>query len=104
VASFEVDIAPSHIVQLIDPAQQYTSSNIVATVNGGVGSFTYNWTRISGSTFSILNGQGTDTIQIQGLGFNDETTDVFECEVTDTGNGDAVTTETMTIIVNWDAV
>jgi len=104
VPSFEVDIAPSHIVQLIDPAQQYTSSNIVATVNGGVGSFTYNWTRISGSTFSILNGQGTDTIQIQGLGFNDETTDVFECEVTDTGNGDAVTTETMTIIVNWDAV
>lgn len=72
----------------LSPGAQ-TSNQATANVEGGVGPFTFAWTRVSGDIFTI-NDPTSDTTTFTAIGSSGEDlSGTYRVTVTDTGNGNA---------------
>lgn len=73
-----------------------TSSSIYSTVTDGVGPvFTYAWT-IDNPSITIIADNNSNT-RFQASGFNESVEGIATLTVTDTGNGNAETSDTATV-------
>lgn len=89
IEAYGAFITPSQSVSDNLPPGAATSSTITGNVTGGVGPFTFAWTRVSGDTYTINSPtNATTTFSTSGpsgsIKFG-----VYRFTVTDTGNGDA---------------
>ena len=69
-----------------------TSESCTAVLTGGVGPFTYAWVKDSGDSITATNATSAATwFQAVGMKREESRSAEFRCNVTDTGNGNAVT-------------
>jgi len=100
VPVYNVFIAPSPIVAINLPNGNATTVQATANVSGGVGPFTFSWVRISGDTQITAGNPTGDKTAFSANGFfGDEFSATFEVTVTDTGDGNAETTDTINVIM-----
>lgn len=78
-----------------------TSPKVYSTVKNGVGPFEYLWT-ITGSDISINDDTGDNT-SFSTSGFNSSYTEIATLTVTDTGNGDAQTSKSITVRFDFES-
>lgn len=104
---FPFVITPPGDYQLVDPSVYYTIGGVNWSPNaqaaGGSGNYTFEWSKISGTTMNIDGSYFVDTITVSGQGSSEKTTDIWQVTATDTITGQTATTE-MAIKVNWDGV
>lgn len=99
---YSASIAPPLISASDLPAGSATSINAATTVFNGVGPFTYLWTQESGDSMTI-NSDTSDTTNFTTSGSSGEfKSGVFKVTVTDTGNGDAETDATVTVLFAFE--
>jgi hypothetical protein len=86
---------PDLNVNTANGAQSFTRT---ATVSDGTGPFTYAWTIVSGSGFTLASTTSV-TVTINSTGTNTLKEGVIRCTVTDTGNGNLVRSDDASIAI-----
>jgi len=82
------------------------TSSCTCSVTGGVGSFTYAWTFVSGTNATINSPSSASTTFTRTaaaptvLGTSNQYNGTFRCTVTDTGNGNQTTTADVVVQTN----
>ena len=97
VATYVAFVTPDSLLREdLSPGAQ-TSNQATANVEGGVGPFTFAWTRVSGDTFTI-NTDTADNTTFTAIGSSgSELSGVYKVTSTDTGNGNAEETGNVTV-------
>ena len=72
-----------------------TTNSVTITASGGVAGYTYAWTRISGSAFSISNASAATVTWSYSVAAPNDTTETWRCTVTDS----ALSTTTVDVTV-----
>ncbi len=94
---FSVSAAPTSIAEIRTGAGSITSSAATVTAQG-TGSYTYAWSLVSGdATIAIDSASSASTTFTATLGPGAIKVAIFECLVTDTGLGESLTTNTVTV-------
>lgn len=73
------------------------SDPATATVSDGVGPFTYQWAHVSGDIFTINAPTNATTTFGASVGASEELTGIYQVTVTDTGNGNETSTDTVSV-------
>ncbi len=95
---YQVTVEPTSVQALI-PNGPYTTPELVATVIGGVGPFTYAWT--SNGANLVADSPTADRTTFSGNENGVATTETLTCTVTDTGNANLQTSFDITTNVEW---
>ncbi|MEM9600675.1 MAG: hypothetical protein AAF926_06605 [Pseudomonadota bacterium] len=100
-SALSVSVSPSGVTKFGTGAAQSTST-VTATVTGGIGPFTYSWTRASGSTkISAISPSAASTaFQSSGLSPGESAVATFIVTVTDTATGNQVF-DTVSVTIEW---
>jgi len=77
-----------------------TSDTATANVSDGVGPFTYQWSHVSGGLITIDSATANQTTFSSFLNHEQTVTGVYQVTVTDTGNGNAITTDNVTVTLS----
>lgn len=94
--SIQLSANPTFLFESAATSSGNTSAPIAISAVGGSGSYTYTWTRLSGSTYISANSpSASSTTFAYNFPFDGFFTTVFECEV-----DDGITSETITVTVS----
>ena len=74
-----------------------TTNSVTITARGGVAGYTYAWTRISGSAFSISNASAATVTWSYAVAAPNDTTETWRCTVTDSASPAGTTTVDVTV-------
>jgi hypothetical protein len=97
VVNHTVNITPDPVAAG-STAPTPASSNATANVTNGVGSFTYSWSWDSGGVGITLTNNTSATCAVTtSTGSVGIRTGVLKCDVTDTGNGSYVASDTVLV-------
>lgn len=97
-SAFSVSASPNSVSGFRSGPGVVTSGNTTATPNGGSGSYTYAWRRVSGDSAitAALSTSSTTSFQAT-LSAGQGRTAEFVCDVTDTGLGVTETTNSVSV-------
>jgi hypothetical protein len=96
VVNHTVAISPDPVTG-VSTTPTPASANATANVTSGVGPFTYAWSWDSGGTgITITNSTSATCTITTSTGLTGLRTGVLKCDVTDTGNGSYVASDTVT--------
>lgn len=85
--SVQASVAPSLIIENTTSVSGNTSGSAVVSASGGNGSYTYTWSRVSGSTtINPASGSSATTAFSYSFPYDGFFSTVFKCVVED-GNG-----------------
>jgi len=97
--NYRVDLNPGMLMVLSQNGSA-TSASCFSTVIDGIGPFTYLWA-IDNPVINITKDTSSDT-KFQTSGFNTRITGVATLTVTDTGNSDTETSETLNVTFDFE--
>ena len=104
VINATVTINPSAINATKTNGTSYSGTASAAVVNG-VGPFTYAWSWQSGGAGITLSATSTSSCGLSSAATSDTTrSGVLQVIVTDTGNGNITTSDSINVSVTWGAV
>lgn len=102
IQAYTVFITPGSLSVRFPPGSG-TTSPAISNVTGGVGPFTYLWVRVSGSGQITVNSPTNSQTGFSASGSGGDIFNaVFRVTVTDTGNGNLETSNTISVEIEFE--
>jgi hypothetical protein len=104
VSSLSASNSPSSTYNLTFEAGTIVSNPVTCTAFNGAPPYSYNWSHVSGSVFTIDNPSNATTTFSTNLASVGIYSGVYRCTVTDTASGSVVATPDVTIVLERDFI
>lgn len=100
VVTFEVTVSPANTIKVRSNGTE--TINLSSVINGGIGPFTYQWTKsITGGSSSFVGGTTSSTAQVSVSGTDQDVGGSITLTVTDTGNSNDLAVDASTVAITF---